>query len=133
MRGRFDITGRVRAGGKNALAVRIIKNATPGSVREKNWQSPDTNGGALGLDNPTYHASVGWDWIPTIRGRNTGIWSSVYLTTTGAVTIEISAAPSSSGYPWRRPINSPIFWALARVSRISPAPASIRKTRAKTI
>ena len=88
MRGRFDITGRVRGGEKNALAVRVIKNATPGSVREKNWHSPDTNGGALGLDNPTYHASVGWDWIPTIRGRNTGIWSSVNLTTTGAVTIE---------------------------------------------
>lgn len=88
MRGRFDVTGRLRAGQKNALAVRIIKNATPGSVREKNWHRPDTNGGALGLDNPTYHASVGWDWIPTIRGRNTGIWSSVYLTTTGPVTIE---------------------------------------------
>ena len=38
------------------------------------------NGGALGLDNPTYHASIGWDWIPTIRGRNTGIWGPVYLT-----------------------------------------------------
>jgi beta-galactosidase/beta-glucuronidase len=88
MRGRFDVTGHVRAGAKNALAVRIVKNATPGSVREKNWQSPDKNGGALGLDNPTYHASVGWDWIPTIRGRNTGIWGDVYLTTTGPVTIE---------------------------------------------
>ena len=31
------------------------------------------NGGALGADNPTYHASIGWDWIPTIRGRDTGI------------------------------------------------------------
>jgi hypothetical protein len=88
MRGRFDVTGRMRTGQTNALAVRIIKNATPGSVREKNWHSPDKNGGALGLDNPTYHASVGWDWIPTIRGRNTGIWSNVYLTTTGPVTIE---------------------------------------------
>ena len=73
---------------KNALAVRIIKNATPGSVKEKTFDSPDMNGGALGADNPTYHASAGWDWIPTIRGRDTGIWSDVYLTTTGAVTIE---------------------------------------------
>jgi beta-galactosidase/beta-glucuronidase len=31
---------------------------------------------------------VGWDWIPTIRGRNTGVWNNVYLTTTGAVTVE---------------------------------------------
>jgi beta-galactosidase/beta-glucuronidase len=46
------------------------------------------NGGALGADNPTSHASIGWDWIPTIRGRDTGIWGDVYLTTTGPVTIE---------------------------------------------
>jgi len=88
MRGRFDVTSLLIPGRKNALAIRIEKNATPGSVREKNWQSPDANGGALGADNPTFHSSVGWDWIPTIRGRNTGIWNNVYLTTTGAVTVE---------------------------------------------
>ncbi len=88
MRGRFDVTSLLVPGKKNALAIRIEKNATPGSVREKNWQSPDKNGGALGADNPTFHSSVGWDWIPTIRGRNTGIWNNVHLTTTGAVTLE---------------------------------------------
>jgi len=87
MRGRFDITSRVHPG-KNALAVLVEKNATPGSVKEKTFDNPDKNGGALGADNPTYHASIGWDWIPTIRGRNTGIWNNVYLTTTGPVTIE---------------------------------------------
>jgi hypothetical protein len=88
MRGRFDITSRVHAGQNNAVAVRVEKNATPGSVKEKTFDNPDKNGGALGADNPTYHASIGWDWIPTIRGRNTGIWNNVYLTTTGPVTIE---------------------------------------------
>lgn len=88
MRGRFDVTQLLIPGKQNALALRIEKNATPGSVREKNWQSPDKNGGALGADNPTFHSSVGWDWIPTIRGRNTGVWNNVYLTTTGAVTLE---------------------------------------------
>ncbi len=88
LRGRFDVTGKLRAGGKNALAVRIEKNATPGSVHEKTFDSPGLNGGALGADNPTFHASVGWDWIPTIRGRNTGIWAGVHLESTGAVTIE---------------------------------------------
>jgi hypothetical protein len=87
-RGRFDVTNRIYAGQKNALAVRVEKNATPGSVKEKTFQNPDKNGGALGADNPTYHASIGWDWIPTIRGRNTGIWNSVYLTASGPVTIE---------------------------------------------
>jgi hypothetical protein len=88
MRGQFDITSRIRPGANNALAVRVEKNATPGSVKEKTFDNPDKNGGALGADNPTFHASIGWDWIPTIRGRNTGIWNNVYLTATGAVTIE---------------------------------------------
>ena len=86
MRGRWDVTGKLRA--KNALAVRIEKNASPGSVHEKTVESPGLNGGALGADNPTYHASVGWDWIPTIRGRNTGIWADVHLDTAGPATIE---------------------------------------------
>ena len=97
MRGRFDITSRVHAGQRNALAVLVEKNATPGSVKEKTFDNPDKNGGALGADNPTYHASIGWDWIPTIRGRNTGIWNNVYLTTTGPVTIEDLFVNSSVG------------------------------------
>ncbi len=88
MRGRFDVTGRVRPGEKNALAVRIEKNATPGSAKQKTLESAGLNGGALGADNPTYHASIGWDWIPTVRGRNIGIWNDVYLSTSGPVTIE---------------------------------------------
>ena len=88
MRGRFDVTGKIRPGQRNALAVRIVKNATPGSIKEKTFARPDANGGALGADNPTYHATAGWDWIPTVRGRDIGIWSDVYLTTTGSVTIE---------------------------------------------
>jgi len=88
IRGRFDVTARLLPGRKNALAVTIEKNDTPGSVKQKTFESPGKNGGALGLDNPTYHASIGWDWIPTIRGRNTGLWGGVYLTLSGPVTIE---------------------------------------------
>ncbi len=86
MRGRFDVTSLVRPGAANALAVRIIRAANPGSTKDKAGMT--VNGGALGRDNPTYHASAGWDWISTIRGRNTGIWSNVSLTTSGSVTIE---------------------------------------------
>jgi len=88
MRGRFDVTGRLLPGRVNALAVRVEKNATPGSVKQKTFQSAGQNGGALGGDNPTYHASIGWDWIPTIRGRNTGIWGDVSLLLGGPVTLE---------------------------------------------
>ncbi len=99
LRGSFDVTGKIRPGQKNALAVRIIKNATPGSVKEKTFASPDLNGGALGADNPTYHATAGWDWIPTVRGRDTGIWSDVFLATTGAVTIENPSASATLPLP----------------------------------
>ncbi len=87
MRGRFDVTGKLLPG-KNVLAIRIEKNATPGSCKQKTYENGGPNGGALGADNPTYHASVGWDWIPTIRGRNTGIVGNVYLSTSGSVTLE---------------------------------------------
>ena len=99
IRGRFDVTRLLHAGQKNALAVRIEKNATPGSVKEKTFENPDKNGGALGADNPTYHASIGWDWIPTIRGRDTGIWSKVYLNVTGPVTIDSPLVTSSMPLP----------------------------------
>ncbi len=88
MRGRFNVTGKLLKGHANALAVRVEKNATPGSAKQKTYQNPGKNGGALGLDNPTFHASIGWDWIPTVRGRNTGIWGDVFLSVTGAVTLE---------------------------------------------
>ena len=88
MRGRFDVTGKLRAGRTNALAVRIEKNRTPGSTKEKTVSGFNANGGALGADNPTFHSSIGWDWMPAVRGRDTGIWNAVYLTGSGPVTVE---------------------------------------------
>jgi len=86
MRGRFDVTTLLHPGAANALAVRIIRNANPGGTKDK--AGPTVNGGALGRDNPTYHASAGWDWMSTIRGRNTGIWSNVTLQSSGPVTLQ---------------------------------------------
>ena len=86
MRGKYDITEYV-VEGKNILAVEIIKNEHIGAIKEKNEVNTDFNGGILGADNPTFHASIGWDWISTIRGRNIGIYNDVYLTTAGKVTV----------------------------------------------
>ena len=86
MRGKFDVTDAI-VEGKNVVAVEIIRNAHIGAIKEKNKQSTDFNGGILGADNPTFHATIGWDWIPTVRGRNIGIWNDVSLTTTGKVTV----------------------------------------------
>ncbi|MGL4851338.1 MAG: glycosyl hydrolase 2 galactose-binding domain-containing protein [Phocaeicola sp.] len=85
-RGKFDVTDAIVAG-KNAIAVEIIKNSHIGAIKEKNALSTDFNGGILGADNPTFHATIGWDWIPTMRGRNIGIWNDVFLSTTGKVTV----------------------------------------------
>ncbi len=99
LRGRFDVSKLLHPGQKNALAVRIEKNATPGSVKEKTFEAPDKNGGALGADNPTFHASIGWDWIPTIRGRETGIWKDVFLSVSGPVTVESPLVSASLPLP----------------------------------
>jgi hypothetical protein len=98
-RARFDVTSKLRAGAPNAVAVRVEKMTSPGSIKEKTFDHPDTNGGVLGADNPTYHATIGWDWIPTIRGRDSGIWNDVYLTDSGPVTVEYPSVTTTLPLP----------------------------------
>jgi hypothetical protein len=99
IRGKYDVTTKLRPGQKNAVAVRIIQNAHPGSIKERTYQSTDKNGGVLGADNPTYHASIGWDWIPPIRGRDDGLWGKVFLTAAGPVTVEDPFVHSTLALP----------------------------------
>ncbi len=86
-RGRFDITALADFDAENILAVHIRGNDTPGAVTVQNQDNPGANGGVLGADNPTIHASIGWDWVPTIRGRNVGIYGDVTIAYTDDVTI----------------------------------------------
>lgn len=74
----FNVTG-LAVKGTNVVAVKIIKNIHQGIVKEQTRDYTDTNGGVLGADNPTMHATIGWDWIPTVRGRDIGIWNDVFL------------------------------------------------------
>ena len=83
----FDVTGILRDGA-NQLDVKIIHNPSYGIAKKHTPYTPDKNGGVLGADNPTMHATIGWDWIPTVRGRNIGIYDKVYITYKGDVTIE---------------------------------------------
>ena len=85
-RGQFDITPYLIKKG-NKLKVLIHANDNPGGVKVKTEKNTDFNGGILGADNPTFHATIGWDWISTIRGRDIGIWDDVYLTASGEVTV----------------------------------------------
>ncbi len=87
VRGKFDVTEMVTPGKKNCIAVMIVPVPKPGTVMPKllsgyEWP-PD-----YPKNEPTILAADSWDWLPTIRDRDTGIWNHVTLTTSGDVTVE---------------------------------------------
>lgn len=88
IRGTFDVTNLVVPGKPNAVAVRISPPPHPGIPHEQSIHAgPGPNGGILLLDGPTFFCTEGWDWIPGIRDRNTGIWQDVILSAAGSVKI----------------------------------------------
>ena len=88
IRGVFDVTDVVKAGGTNVLAVRVSPPPHPGIPHEQSIKGgPGENGGMMCLDGPTFVATEGWDWVPGIRDRDTGIWQPVTLTATSVVKI----------------------------------------------
>ena len=88
IRGRFDVTDRLRPGQRNSIAVLVSPPPHPGIAHEQSFAGGrGDNGGALMSDGPTFGASEGWDWIPGVRDRNTGLWQGVDLAATGLVTL----------------------------------------------
>ncbi len=86
IRGSFDVTHLMLTDAPNVLAVRVSPPPHPGIPHEQSVRAgPGENGGMLALDGPTFIASEGWDWIPGIRDRNTGIWQEVTLTSSGVL------------------------------------------------
>ncbi len=88
----LDISKYIKAGEENALAVKIYPLDYPGLPAKEQLEALGDfyeNGGPTGDigKNVTMLCSVGWDWMPPVRDRNTGIWLPVYLRTSGAVTI----------------------------------------------
>lgn len=85
IRGQFEF---VPVAGENAIAVRVSPPPHPGIPHEQSIAGGvGENGGQLAIDGPTFVATEGWDWIPGIRDRNTGIWRPVELVATGEVRI----------------------------------------------
>ena len=63
------------------MAVCIDPPPHPGIPQEQSLLGgPGDNRGTMELDGPTFLATEGWDWIPAIRDRNSGIWQDVILT-----------------------------------------------------
>ncbi len=88
IRGAFDVTDIIKPERANVLAVRISPPPHPGIPQEQSVKGgPGENGGIMCLDGPTFVATEGWDWIPAVRDRDTGIWQPVTLTATSAVKI----------------------------------------------
>ena len=88
VRGNFDVSAVAHPGGTNVLAVRISPPPHPGIPHEQSVAAgPGRNGGGLSIDGPTFIATEGWDWIPGIRDRNTGIWQDVELSTSADLRI----------------------------------------------
>ncbi len=86
IRGVYDVTALLKPTGDNVLAVRVTPPPHPGIPWEESLKAgPGDNGGAMLLDGPTFVATEGWDWIPSERDRNSGIWQDVTLTETGDV------------------------------------------------
>ena len=85
IRGRFTFDA---VAGENVVAIRVSPPPHPGTPHEQSITGGvGENGGQLAIDGPTFVATEGWDWIPGIRDRNTGLWQSVTLEASGDVTI----------------------------------------------
>jgi beta-galactosidase/beta-glucuronidase len=84
IRGQFDISQALRPGSVNVVAVKISPAPNPGLPHEESLAAgPGDNGGMMLLDGPTFVATEGWDWIPSVRDRNTGLWQDVTLSVSG--------------------------------------------------
>ncbi len=89
IRGKFDITEQVKPGQKAVLAVLVAPQPHPGISHEHTIRKGmGPNGGETAIDGPTFLSTIGWDWLPAIRDRDTGIWQKVYLSASGPVLLK---------------------------------------------
>jgi beta-mannosidase len=93
---KIDVTQYVSSTGTNYIAVKIQGNFNPGTYHDKESGNCGSNGGVMSQDGPTFIASQGWDWIPTVADRDMGIWKPVYVRVTGSVELR---------HPWVRTLN----------------------------
>jgi len=89
IRGNFDISRLVTPGKKAVVAVEVSPQPHPGVPHEHTLRAGmGPNGGESAIDGPTFLCTIGWDWLPAIRDRDTGIWQNVTLSASGPVLIK---------------------------------------------
>ncbi len=89
IRGDFDISEFVKPGHKAVIAVLVSPQPHPGVPHEHNVANGvGANGGESAIDGPTFLSTIGWDWLPAVRDRDTGIFLPVTMDSTGPVIIK---------------------------------------------
>src|SRR5271156_5331907 len=89
IRGDFDISPFVQPGRRAVLAVLVAPQPHPGVPHEHTVAlGVGQNGGETAMDGPTFLSTIGWDWLPAVRDRDTGIWLPVTLQATGDVLVK---------------------------------------------
>ena len=85
----LDITALVHPGTTAVLAVLVAPQPHPGTPIEHTVANGvGVNGGDTAIDGPTFLSTIGWDWLPAIRDRDTGIYQPVSLYSTGDVLLK---------------------------------------------
>jgi mannosylglycoprotein endo-beta-mannosidase len=89
IRGDFDISEFVKPGQRAVLAVLVAPQPHPGIPHEHTVAlGVGGNGGETAIDGPTFLSTIGWDWLPAVRDRDTGIWLPVTMNATGSVLVK---------------------------------------------
>jgi beta-mannosidase len=100
IRGDFNISPFVTAGKAATVLVVIVPEPHPGIPHEHTVAlGVGKNGGETALDGPTFLSTIGWDWLPAIRDRDTGIWLPVTLSDSGPVLVEDPVVTSNVHLP----------------------------------
>ncbi|HTJ70598.1 MAG TPA: discoidin domain-containing protein [Actinospica sp.] len=90
-RAAIDVTSHLASGSATqSVAVKITPMPIPGSPGDKgpagqSWV--DAGAQMMNMNSPTYLSVSGWDWMPAVRDRASGIWNHVRLRSTGDAVI----------------------------------------------
>jgi len=89
-RASYDVTDVLEAHGSQVLAARLSPMPQPGSPGDKGPDGSaytDAGSDLVNQASPTWLSVTGWDWMPAVRDRATGIWNHVRLRSTGALVV----------------------------------------------
>jgi mannosylglycoprotein endo-beta-mannosidase len=120
-RGDFDVSRLVTPGRSAVVAVLVAPEPHPGVPHEHTQANGlGKNGGETAIDGPTFLATIGWDWIPAIRDRDTGIWQPVTMEATGPVVVRNPSVTSDLSHGF----DSADLHVSAEVRNLEDAPVS---------